>query len=265
MILERAGTYKTSEELVLNDAEDFYYQAERKFPDSSLLKIFVAQFHLTYRDRKEAIPKLDQAEMRSPALDEQFIIYRTRQNAGKNVITMVTFTSYLESSSKAEILALSYQLEFWKALTVESSGNDNKLVTLSRNITKNIDTISNNYKFMLTIDRTHKKMLPMYVYFMEDVLHRKDGEVKNLKNRLRDIRETHDNKNTTLNAEFSQQPKISISLDKNNFGRIDKVNPEMVTWIGMPKAKIMNQRIDSLMPYYFGQCFVSYLNEVKEK
>ena len=112
MIEDKAGTLKTEEESLLNSAEDFYYQAERKFPDSSILKIFVAQFHLTYRDRKEAIPKLDQAEKRSPALDEQFIIYKTRQNVGKDVITMVTFTSYLESSSKAEILALNYQLEF---------------------------------------------------------------------------------------------------------------------------------------------------------
>jgi hypothetical protein len=265
MILDRAGTYKTEEESLLNDAEDFYYQAERKFPDSSLLKIFVAQFHLTYRDRQEAIPKLEQAEKRFPALDEQFIIYKTRQNVGKDVITMVTFKSYLESSSKAEILALNYQLEFWKALTSESTGNDEKLVDLSKTITKNIDKAFNNYKFMLSVDRTHKTMVPMYVYFMEDVLHRKDGKVKNLKNRLRDMVETHNATKQTITSIQGSQPRISISFDKNYFGMIDKVNSEMMAWIKMPKAKIMNQRISSLMPYYFGISFINHLNKIKEK
>ncbi|OMJ73804.1 hypothetical protein SteCoe_27447 [Stentor coeruleus] len=265
MILERACTYKTEEEKLLTEAEDFYYQAERKFPESSLLKIFVAQFHLTYRDRQEAIPKLEQAERRSPAIDEQFIIYKTRQNVGKDVITMVTFTSYMESSSKMEIVSLSYQLEFWKALTLKSSNNDNQLIFLSKNITKNIDTAANNYKFMLSIDRTHKKMVPMYVYFMEDVLHRVDEEVKNLKNRLRDMIENHNINKIVSSSKLEQQPRISISMEKTTFGRIDKVNPEMISWIKLPKAKLMNQRVDSLMPYYFGQCFVAYLNEIKEK
>ena len=264
MMLQRAGTYKTSEEQLLTEAEDFYYQAERKFPDSSLLKIFVAQFHLTYRDRQEAIPKLEQAEQRSPALDEQFIIYKTRQNVGKDAITLVTFTSYLESSSKSEILSLTYQLEFWRILSLKTPNNDDLLITLSKNITKNIDNSLNNYKFMLSIDRTHKKMVPMYVYFMEDVLHRVDGEVKNLKNRFRDM-DNHGPTRVIISNKFEQQPRISISLEKSNFGRIDKVNAEMLSWVRMPKAKIMNQRIDSLMPYYYGQCFISYLSEIKEK
>lgn len=263
MMLERAGTYKTDEEQLLTESEDFYYQAERKFPDSSLLKIFVAQFHLTYRDRQEAIPKLEQAEMRSPALDEQFIIYKTRQNVGKDAITLVTFTSYLESSSKSEILALTYQLEFWRALSLKSVTNDDLLISLSKNITKNIDNSFNNYKFMLSIDRTHKKMVPMYVYFMEDVLHRVDGEVKNLKNRFRDM--DHGPSKAIMANKFEQQPRISISLEKTNFGMIDKVNAEMISWIRMPKAKIMNQRIEALMPYYYGQCFISYLTDIKEK
>lgn len=265
MILERAGTYKTEEEQLLNEAEDFYYQAERKFPDSSLLKIFVAQFHLTYRDRQEAIPKLEQAEKRSPALDEQFIIYKTRQNVGKDVITMVTFTSYLESSAKAEISALSYQLEFWKALALQSGINDDILISLSKNITKNIDTTLNNYKFMLSVDRTHPRMVPMYVYFMEDVLHRKDEEVENLNNRLRDMIGNQGINKVITSSKFEQQPRISISFEKSDFGRIDRVNSEMISWIGIPKAKIMNQKIETLMPYYYGQCLISFLNEIKEK
>ena len=263
MILNRAGTYKTDDQQVLTEAEDFYYQAERKFPESSLLKIFVAQFHLTYRNRQEAIPKLEQAEMRSPALDEQFIIYKTRQNVGKDVITMVTFTSYLESSGKAEILALKYQQQFWKALASKNVVSDDVLIYLSKNITKNIDLAFHNYKFMLSVDRTHVKMVPMYVYFMEDVMQKNDDDVKNLNNRLRDMNNGQ-NSGKVINSKFELQPRMSIALGKNNFGIIDKVNTEMTTWIKVPKAKIINQKVISLMPYYYGHCFLAYLNEMKD-
>ena len=81
---------------------------------------------------------------------------------------------------------------------------------------------------MLSIDRTHEKMVPMYVYFMEDVLHRRDGEVKNYKNRLRDMQESHNNAKASNMRKIDVRPKLSISMDKGSFGRIEKVNPEMI-------------------------------------
>ena len=263
-ILEKAGCYKTQDEELLTEVEDFYYQAERKFPDSSLLKLFVAQFHLTYRDRDEAIPKLEQAEKRKPALDEQFIIYKTRQNVKKDAITLVTFSSYLESAHRAEISTLSAQLSFWRELKQKSPSFES-LVSLTKTISKNIDTAGSHYAYLVSIDRTHRKMLPMYVYFLEDVMHRNDSEVKNLRNRVQDLKgDAFGGKKIMTTPLTINPPQLTISCDKVGFGLISKVTSDIMTLLQLPKAKLINQVLPGLMPFPFSEIFYSHLRLLYE-
>jgi len=262
-ILSFCESYKETEENLLNEVEEFYYKAERKFGNSSLLKLFVAQFHLTYRNRNEAIAKLEQAEQRNPKLDEQFIIYKTRQNAGKDAITVVTFSSYLESAHKAEVTALNAQKEFWSELNLNSKQSFDKLVSLARIITKNIDTAETYYKYLMNLDRTHSKMLPMYVYFMEDLMHKSETtEIKNLRNRIQDLKSEDEGKNIKL--DMLLHPEFTVSLSKANFGEIEKVNKDMMEWAQLPKAKLMNQHLNTLTPKPFGYFFINFLENLRE-
>jgi hypothetical protein len=83
-----------------------YYSFERIFPDSSLFKIFLAQFLMTFRNREEALSKLDQASKLKPKIDEEFIIYKSRHTASKDAITLITFNSYLDAAFQEENKAL---------------------------------------------------------------------------------------------------------------------------------------------------------------
>ncbi|CAG9312012.1 unnamed protein product [Blepharisma stoltei] len=255
LLIKRAGTYKTDDAELLDEIEDFYYQAERKFPRSSILKIFVAQFQLTYKSRQEAISKLDQAEKRNPKLDEQFIIYKTRQNVGQDAITMVTFDSYLESAHLAEVQVLKAQTEFWMKLSESKAPVFDNLTSLSKIITKNLDKAYTYYQYLMKVDRTHQKMLPMYVYFLQDLMNRDDFEVQNLRNRIHDFRSQNSIVAVVKKVEIGN-PEVIISSNDNSLGRIDRVNNSLLSWLQYPKSELMNQNISKLMPKPFGSNFL---------
>lgn len=263
LMLSKPEGYKTEDKDLIDEIEEFYYQAERKFPNSSILKVFVAQFHLTYRNRQEALPKLAQAEERNPQLDEQFIIYKIRQSAEGDAISLVTFSSYLESAHKLETNALDGQVNFWRELGKSSNTSFDALTKLAKGITKNIDTVSNYYQYLMNIDRTHKKMLPMYVYFLQDVMHREDLEVKNLRNRLQDLR-SENAENIMPKENWVYEPELQISIDRKTFGNIQKINPSMLSWVQLPKASMMNQNVSTVMPLAFGKFFLTYLSDIND-
>ncbi|CAG9322230.1 unnamed protein product [Blepharisma stoltei] len=263
MILDRVGSYKTKDTQLLDEIEEFYYQAERKFPKSSILKIFVAQFHLTYKNRQEAIPKLEQAEERSPKLDEQFIIYKTRQHVGKDAITMVTFASYLESAHIAEVQSLSAQTEFWRELGKNKAPSFDNLTRLAKTITKNFDTAYSHYQYLMNVDRTNKKMLPMYVYFLQDLMHRDDLEVRNLRNRVHDIR-AQDSVKVVSKDIFLINPEVEITCSGHAIGLIEKVNSSFLLWLQYPKALLINQNIIRFMPDPFGRDFLARIDAFQD-
>lgn len=265
LILHKYGSYKFKDDALLNEVEEFYFQAERKFPRSSMLKILVAQFYLSFKNRNEAIPKLDQASKLHPMLDEQFIIYKTRQTVGKDAITLVTFTSYLDSAQRAEILALTAQTEFWQELRDNKEPNFERLIKLAKNITKNIDQAETHYKSLMNIDPTNPKMLPMYVYFLEDVMHRDDDEVANLRNRLRDIKNVDDMRRQIYYSQDtnSELPTVVISGDKGTFGLIEKINNALLVFLQLPKTKIMNSDVAKLMPIHYGDYFKNLLRDLR--
>ncbi|CAG9320952.1 unnamed protein product [Blepharisma stoltei] len=263
MILEKVGSYKTKDTQLLDEIEEFYYQAERKFPKSSILKIFVAQFHLTYKNRQEAIAKLEQAEQRNPFLDEQFIIYKTRQHVGKDAITMVTFASYLESAHIAEVQSLSAQTEFWRELSKNKAPSFDSLTRLAKTITKNFDTAYSHYQYLMNVDRTHKKMLPMYVYFLQDLMHRDDLEVRNLRNRVHDIR-AQDSAKPVSKDIFLMDPELEITIAGHTSGQVEKVNASFLLWLQYPKALLINQNIIKFMPDPFGKDFIAKIDIFKD-
>jgi hypothetical protein len=109
--------------------------------------------------------KINKAEAFKPALDEEFIIYRRRQLANatsSDTIQSVTFASHLQAAHLAQTNATAAQVAFWKAL---KSANWEKLLRLSKTISKNIGNAQHHFELLHNMKATHSKLLKMYAFF----------------------------------------------------------------------------------------------------
>jgi hypothetical protein len=242
-------------EAIINWVEEFYYEAQRKYPNSSMLQLFAAQFYLTYRESvNDAVVKIEKAEQLQPRLDEQFIIYKRKQDfsrsSSSDTITFVTFNSHLQSAHRAEIVALTSQLKFWNELMTSTEPDFELLTLLSANISQNIGDGRQHYDTLMKINSNHPKMLRMHAYFLSDVLNELD-QTRNLLNRAQNLDEKKEDNLYTAPAEGEAvDAYFELSIGRS-VGEIDKCNQAAINMLKMPKSSLINSRLASFIqpPY----------------
>jgi hypothetical protein len=232
---------------IINWVEEFYYEAQRKYPNSSMLQLFAAQFYLTYRESvNDAVVKIERAEQLKPRLDEQFIIYKRKQDFSKSsssdTITFVTFNSHLQSAHRAEIVALTSQLKFWNELMTSTEPDFELLTLLSANISQNIGEGRQHYDTLMKINSNHPKMLRMHAYFLSDVLNELDL-TRNLLNRAQNLDEKKEDNLYTAPVEGEAvDAYFELSIGRK-VGEIDKCNQAAINMLKMPKSSLINNRL----------------------
>jgi hypothetical protein len=113
---------------------------EKKFPKEPMLQIFIAQYYITYKDSlNDAMVKMDQAQLMDTSLDEEFIIYRTRQlhvSDSADTLTHVRFSGMLHVAMKGQRIASRAARDFWNELMQQDKGNFHNVLKYSHIITK---------------------------------------------------------------------------------------------------------------------------------
>jgi PAS domain-containing protein len=274
LLLRREKTLRlehlSEDDELIEYIEEFYFRAERRFPDSSLLRLFLAQFFVSYiKSMKEAIEKINHAEKLQPKLDEQFIIYKRKQmvtEGGSDAIKFVTFNSRLEAAHRAESKAVDAQVSFWSALYELKSENFDTLCEIAGNLTSNIANANTHYEFLKTLDSTHPRMLRMYAYYLQDVIH--DYELfKSILNRAENMEENRERLKQQADIkrkENVEEAVLEILVDARNFGKVSRVNEDCKIMLGKPKCSMINKSISLLLPEPFNQELMVSLKNISE-
>ena len=248
---------------VVEDIEEFYYAAERRFPNSSILQVFFAQFYLTFKSSSsEALVKLSKASQLHPSLDEQFIIYKRQQSeqeSNHDAIAFVTFNTHLQVAHKAETAAMRAQVRFWGELQSPHKPDFVELIRLAKYISENIDTAAVHYAKLMTLNSNHSKLLRMYAYFLEDVTNELDSS-KGLLNRAENLEMSKDK--DKLREVFRTKIGAGVfrlSAENRCFGVIERVNKRGLALLLTAKSSVINLPITAFVPKRFQALVTSQL------
>lgn len=250
---------------IVEEIEEFYYAAERRFPKSSILQVFFAQFYLTFKSSpSEALVKLSKASQFRPGLDEQFIIYKRQQceeEANSDAIAFVTFNTHLQVAHRAETEAMRTQVRFWGELQSSHKPDFVELIGLAKYISENIDTAAVHYSKLMTMNSNHSKLLRMYAYFLEDVTNELDAS-KELLNRAENLEMSREK--DALREVFRTKIGAGIfrlSAENRSFGLIEKVNKRGLALLQTAKSSVINQPLAAFLPPQFQALVTSQLRE----
>lgn len=274
LLLRREKTLKlehvNEDDELIEYIEEFYFRAERRFPESSMLRLFLAQFFVSYRKSiKEAMEKINHAEKLKPELDEQFLIYKRKQmvtEGGSDAIKFVTFNSRLEAAYKAESKAVDAQVNFWSALHELKSENFDTLCEIAGNLTSNIASATTHYEFLKTLDSTHPRMLRMYAYYLQDVIHDYDL-FKSILNRAENMEENRERLKQQADIkrkENVEEAILEVLVDAKNFGKVSRANEDCKIMLGKAKCSMINKCVSLIMPEPFNQELLISLKNIAD-
>lgn len=257
-------------EATLHYIEEFYFQAERKFPNSCILQLFIAQFYITYRQSiPDSVVKMEKAGKLNPFIDAQFVIYKRKENAKKHassdVVTFVTFNTYMQAARRAEVNAMRGQVQFWGELASEEEPSISRMVNLSKVITSFIGEANQFYTLLMRMNPNHSKLLHMYGFFLSDIKN-DDKQAFNLHNRaegLGDSSKEKANKGCEV-IESALSVKLVLSLDKGSFGRILHASEEAQRLLQVPKTFVINEFIHSFIPPALATEFLQFLKRCSD-
>lgn len=257
-------------EETLNYIEEFYFQAERKFSNSCILQLFSAQFYITYRQSiPDSVVKMEKAGKLHPFIDAQFVIYKRKENAKKHsdsdVVTFITFNTYMQAARRAEINAMRGQVQFWGELASEEEPSISRMVDLSKIITSFVGEANQFYTLLMRMNPNHSKLLHMYGFFLSDIKN-DDKQAFNLHNRAEGLEEGSKEKGTggTDILESTLSIKLVLSLDKGSFGRILHASEQAPKLLQVPKTFIINEFIHSFIPPAIATEFLHFLRRSSE-
>ena len=255
----------------INSIEEFYFQAERKYPDSCILQLFIAQFYVTYiQSIPDSVVKMEKASRLHPFIDAEFIIYKRKENAKKHatsdVVTFITFNTYMQAARRAEISAMKGQVQFWGELAREEEPSIDRMVKLSKVITRFVGEANQCYTLLMRMNPNHSKLLHMYGFFLSDIKN-DDKQSFNLHNRAEGLGESSKEKGI-LSSEIIdsvQSINFTLSTDKGSFGRILHASEAAPKLLQMPKTYIINEFISSFIPPQLAVEFRKFLKRSGEE
>ena len=261
LLLSRFGTLNPEHlegledyEPTLDYIEEFFFQAERKFPTSCILQLFIAQFYLTYRNSvPDSVVKMEKASNLHPFIDAQFVIYKRKENAkkhaGSDVVTFVTFNTYLQAAHRAEISAMRGQVQFWSELNSQEDPSISRMVDLSKVITSYMGEANQYYSLLMRMNPNHANLLHMYGFFLSDIKN-DEKQSLNLHNRAEGLASGSKDKLKVAAEQFQESEgiRLVLSMDKGSFGRIEFASEEVLELLQVPKTFVVNESIDNFIP-----------------
>ena len=276
ILLKRFGTLrpehmkdKPGYDETLQEIEALYFKAERKFPESCLLQLFASQFYLTYYEsHQNSIVKMEKAAKLNPHIDEEFVIYKRKQNAIKSeaadVVTFVTFNTYMQAAHKAEISAMNGQVQFWKELNSDDEPNVDRMVYLSKYITHYTGEANNFYTILMRMNPNDAKLLHCFGFFLMDIMNDEDQSI-NLRNRAQSL-DKNKEKVTANVGKHSDELRIHLllSVDKGSFSRIEHANESAMDLLKVPKTYIYNEKMERFLPQQLVPDFLTFLKRAME-
>ena len=133
---------------------------------------------------------MEKAAKLSPQIDEEFVIYKRKQNAIKSeasdVVTFVTFNTYMQAAHKAEISAMNGQVQFWKELNSDEEPNVDRMMFLSKFITHYTGEANTFYTILMRMNPNDAKLLHSFGFFLMDIINDED-QSGNLHNRAQGL------------------------------------------------------------------------------
>lgn len=253
----------------LREIEALYFKAERKFPESCLLQLLAAQFYLTYYDsHQNSMVKMEKAAKLSPQIDEEFVIYKRKQNAIKNeasdVVTFVTFNTYMQAAHKAEISAMNGQVQFWKELNSDEEPNVDRMMFLSKFITHYTGEANTFYTILMRMNPNDAKLLHSFGIFLMDIINDEEQST-NLLNRAQGLDRSKE-KNAANSGYHSDEVRMHLllSLDKGSFSRIEYASEVALALLKVPKTYIYNEKMERFLPLALAPDFLTFLKRAME-
>ena len=253
----------------LQEIEALYFKAERKFPNSCLLQLLAAQFYLTYYEsHQNSMVKMEKAAKLNPQIDEEFVIYKRKQNAIKSeasdVVTFVTFNTYMQAAHKAEISAMNGQVQFWKELNSDEEPNVDRMMFLSKFITHYTGEANTFYTILMRMNPNDAKLLYSFGFFLKDIINDEE-QFTNLHNRAKGL--DHSKEKSSANGGYQSDEvrmHLLLSLDKGSFSRIEYASDVALALLKVPKTYIYNEKMERFLPPQLAADFITFLKRSME-
>lgn len=152
--------------------------AERSFPSSSMMHLFIAQYMRTYRNNRHLeLQHLAKAEAHEPAIDEAFIVFQRRRQLEDNdsgdgglgnVILRVKYEKHKKEASSMKLKARKLQMEFWQQLAAKAPAIS-QLHKTGLGLAEAVARGDAAYRAMVRIAPRSVQVLRTYAEFLLDI------------------------------------------------------------------------------------------------
>ncbi len=275
--------------MLLTHVQDLYKRALKQYPESAGLRIRYAFFLLEYpEDRTNALKQFKKAERHNPALDESFVIYRSKKllqdarpdgnnqrGAKMGVVSSLVYNNYFRQCRKKLEKAARLHMDFWNKLNTQMP-DVLQLMKLGTKISKVLAEIEEYWGEMQRINSNMPQAVTLYANFLRDVLNDVEASYKLLKSigglQERRGREFLDEASSGKDQfyfvrSYTQDgsPCVCLSGEQSTLGLIRYVNKAFCRLLGYSESQLLNRNINTLIPKGLAEHHDRFLREASEK
>ena len=178
LMLQRVkGKDENSKEYVdvVKDVADLYSNAVQRLPHSSMICVLHANFMISFMKQPLLARRaLLLAVTRSPAIDENFIIFKLRKDLEENsfrsddVVSFVAREKYLKQAMESDERCCNLLLDFWRELSLPQP-DDEKVRILADAIGESSTLAQTSYKKLMKLRDDDIHVIQLYVGFLTDI------------------------------------------------------------------------------------------------
>ncbi len=249
-----------------------YKEALGRFPDSAALRIRYAFFYLEImQSPAEAMKQFMKAQRCSPALDEDFIIFRyirlledvqtqykrEGEAASMDRVSLLEYDSYYRQCKKKMKEVARLQMEFWAELSMPSP-DVVAMIKHGGEIGDVIAEVEEYWGLLQGINANMPKAMRRYAKFLKEVLNDPESAsvlLKVIEHENYNLREkelvTQDQASSRRFVEACSRdgtPCMHVSGEIESLGTIKEVNRSFCRIAGYDPAQLIGRSINGLMP-----------------
>lgn len=217
-----------------------------------------------------ASKQFNKAEHLSPAIDEDFVIYRSKRNmqedlleqsqggaVGMDMVSMISYNNNFRQCKKKFERAAHLHMEFWAKLNCQAP-DVGRLTKIGAKINIVISEIEDFWNQMQKINPNMPHALRLYAHFLKEILNDPEGAHELLK-AIKDsttkkgqeyLQDEETNEDECLISTYASDgtPCVCISGETNTLGKIQVVNKSFLRLFGYSEAKMADANIGIIIP-----------------
>ncbi|CAD8112156.1 unnamed protein product [Paramecium primaurelia] len=252
----------------------------RRHQHNVRLRINYAFYLLDFlKQKQQSLNELNQIELLSPSLDNEFIIFRYKRiiedemnmsqnetlNGNLDVATEIAFQNNMRSFQNKIERATLMHMDFWSQLQ-EDSPDLGKMNDIGSKINLAITQVEELWNKMQKMTQNLPKAMRLYAKFIIEVLQDKEyGESLLDKSKLL---QTQNNKMKNKQSiqvfssddiNFEPLPTLLVSTSPDKFTQISNLNLSVCNLLGYHKTELINRKINLLIPQIFAKFHDNYI------